>query len=74
MPIAKITGQGLMAIALSVAFLWTCFITERVMSKQAHLERARLMREIEWFQQRQRIQPVSAPARTLPIRVRTTAG
>ena len=74
MPIAKITGQGLIAIALSVAFLWTCLIGERVVSKRAHLERARLMQEIEVFQQRQRIQPVSAPARINPIRIRMTAG
>jgi hypothetical protein len=74
MPIAKITGQGLLAIALSVALLWICLIGERIMIRRANLERARLMQEIERFQQRQRIQPVSAPARINPLRARTTAG
>ena len=30
MAIAKITGQGLAAIACSVALLWACFVGERL--------------------------------------------
>ena len=73
MPIAKITGQGLVAIAFSVALLWVCLIAERVMVKRACQERVRLLQDIERLQHRQRTQPVSAPGRLLP-RVRTSAG
>jgi hypothetical protein len=74
MAIAKITGQGLMAIAFSVALLWICLIGERVMVHRAHLERQQLILEIERLQHRQRTEPVSAPARFIPPRTRTAAG
>jgi len=50
MPIAKITGQGLIAIACSVALLWGCLISERVMLHRAAAERVRVLREIEDLQ------------------------
>ena len=74
MPIAKITGQGLVAIAFSVALLWVCVISQRVMVKHARQERVRLMQDIERFQHRPRPEPVSAPARLRPPRARTRAG
>ena len=46
MPIAKITGQGLAAIALSVGLLWGCVIWERVERQNAIEERARVLREV----------------------------
>ena len=46
MPIARITGQGLAAIALSVALLWACFIGERLMVRQTLARRSQLMREL----------------------------
>ena len=46
MPIMKITGQGLSAIALSVALLWGCIISERVTARQAFAERAKVLREV----------------------------
>ena len=46
MPIAKITGQGLAAMALSVALLWACFITERLTMQRASVEQARILLEI----------------------------
>ena len=63
MPIARITGQGLAAIALSVALLWACFIGERLMLRNAIDQRAQLMRELHRMQRDRRAQPVSAPAR-----------
>jgi hypothetical protein len=50
MPFAKITGQGLAAIALSVALLWACFIGERLMVHQALAQRTQLMRELHRMQ------------------------
>lgn len=63
MPMIKITGQGLMAIAFSVALLWACLIGERAMVQRAQLERFRVIRDFERFQHMQRTEPVAAPAR-----------
>jgi hypothetical protein len=62
MPIAKITGQGLAAIALSVALLWTCLIGERLLVSQTLAQRAQLMRELHQMQREHGAQPVSTPA------------
>ena len=73
MPIARITGQGLAAIALSVALLWACFIGERLMVRHALDQRAQLMRELHQMQRDHRAQPVSSPTplahRTPPVTV-----
>ena len=74
MPIIKITGQGLSAMALSVALLWGCLIGERVMARRAFLERAKVLRDISRMQRRQRTPPVSAPAPFNPHRARVAMG
>jgi hypothetical protein len=74
MPIIKITGQGLSAIALSVALLWGCLIGQRAMAQRAFSERAEVLRGISRMQPRQRPQPVSAPALRIPHPVRMAAG
>ncbi len=74
MPIVKITGQGLSAIALSVALLWGCVIGERVTARRAFLERAKVLRDVSRMQRRQPTQPVSAPGPRIPHRARVTAG
>ena len=74
MPIAKITGQGLAAIAVSVAILWGCLIGQRVMLREAYAERVRVMREVRLLQRRQQPVPVSLPAPHRMPRARTTMG
>jgi hypothetical protein len=74
MPIARITGQGLAAIALSVALLWACFIGERLMVRNAVDQRAQLMRELHRMQRDRRAQPVSAPAHRGAHPTRVTVG
>jgi hypothetical protein len=74
MPIVKITGQGLIAIACSVALLWICLIGERILTRHARQERVRLMLEIERLQRRERQVPVSLPARRLPLPIRSAVG
>ena len=74
MPIVKVTGQGLSAIALSVALLWGCLIGERVAARRAFSERARVMRDISRIERRQRTRPVSAPVPFIPHRSRIAAG
>ena len=74
MPIAKITGPGLAAIAVSVALLWGCVIGQRVMVHRAYTERARVLRDVERLQRLLRPQPVSIPSPKSPRPVRVTAG
>jgi hypothetical protein len=74
MPIARITGQGLAAIALSVALLWACFIGERLMVRQTLARRSQLMRELHQLQRDRRAEPVSAPAPNSPHPTHATVG
>jgi hypothetical protein len=73
MPIAKITGQGLAAIACSVGLLWTCVIAQHVAQRNASTERARVIREVRQLQQ-QRTVPVSVPNPLVRRRPHLTAG
>jgi hypothetical protein len=61
MPIAKITGQGLAAIACSVALLWGCIVSEKVTVRQARKEYTQVMRDLQQMQRVRQTQPVSAP-------------
>ena len=61
MPVAKITGQGLSAIALSVALLWGFLIVERNVSRRAYAGRMQALEQIRRLRQRTPRQPVSAP-------------
>jgi len=61
MPIARITGQGLATIALSVALLWGIFIGERILVRQTLERRAQVMRELHEMQRGHRTEPVSSP-------------
>jgi hypothetical protein len=74
MPIAKITGQGLAAIALSVALLWACFISERLTIKHATARQARVMRELHQLRRTRQAEPVSAPGQHLSHPERVTMG
>jgi hypothetical protein len=57
MPIAKITGQGIVAVALSVALLWACWIATRVTMDRSLTERARVFRDLERTRQRRTSNP-----------------
>jgi hypothetical protein len=75
MPIAKITGQGLAAIALSVALLWGCFIGERLLVREASVERSNVMRELRRMQRtRGGTQPASVPLHPESHAARVTLG
>jgi hypothetical protein len=75
MPIVKITGQGLSAIALSVALLWGCWIEERVVTRHASVERARVLRDLRQLQRTMpHPQPVFAPVPANQRTFRVTAG
>ena len=72
MPIAKITGQGLAAIALSVALLWGCWLKEQALVQQDRAERARVLRDLQQLQHH--TVPASEPSLDAPRAPRITAG
>jgi hypothetical protein len=74
MPVAKITGQGLFAIACSVALLWGCLIGERAMLRSAATERVRVLREIEQLQRKSHPAPAIAPMPARTRRAMVTVG
>jgi len=74
MPIAKITGQGLAAIACAVALLWGCVIAERVEHRNAVADRMMVMREVQRLQQQPRPVRVSDPSPLIRHRPHVTAG
>ncbi len=74
MAIAKITGQGLAAIALSVAVLWGCLITEQVTWNHSYERRAQVMREMRHLQLLNRTQPASTPVPAQAQTPGTTVG
>ncbi len=74
MPIVRITGEGLAAIAFSVALLWGCFIGERLIVRDALAQRAQVMRELRQMQRDRRTQPVSTPTPAGTHRPRFTLG
>ena len=61
MPLIKITGSGLFAIACAVALLWTCLIGEQIMMRQAQEERALVLRGIDAQLSWRRVRPVKTP-------------
>ena len=74
MPIAKITGQGLAAIAFSVCILWCCVLVEQFRHRNAVTERARVVREVRQMQRQHRSDPASAPSPFSRKRLHVTAG
>lgn len=73
MPMAKITRQGLAAIACAVALLWVCIVSERLMWRQAATEHVKVLREMEQLR-RSRPAPVSVPVRSVPLHLQVLAG
>jgi hypothetical protein len=74
MAIAKITKTGLAGMAISVAFLWGCLISERYVVQRAGLERAQALYNLERLRQGRQPQPVSAPRPLVPRRLTTALG
>jgi len=66
--IVKITRTGLAGMAVSVALLWGCLISERYVVERAGLERAQALYQLERLRQGRQPQPVSLPRPGLPHR------
>ena len=70
MPVVKITGQGLSAIALLVALLWGCLIAENRILREAVAGREQALDQLRRLRRRAAPQPlfVPSPYPTLPPR------
>ena len=74
MPIAKITGHGLVAIGLSVGLLWASFVGERLIMKRSYARRAEVMRDLRQMQLRHHTEPASTPMPASPHTFGATVG
>jgi len=61
MEIAKITGPGLAATALSVVTLWACFVGEQLLVRNARVENARVIYQLRLMQRARERQPAALP-------------
>jgi hypothetical protein len=59
--VAKITGQGLSAIAILVALLWGCLVGEQVIVRRANQEARQALRQVRLLRMKQQLEPASAP-------------
>jgi hypothetical protein len=62
MALAKITREGLVTIAVLVAILWGCILTERALTRNTAMETYRVMRQIRYLKFKRHIEPASRPA------------
>jgi hypothetical protein len=62
MQIAKITVPGLASIAILVAVLWICVISQRVMLGRANAGTAEVVRAMRELRMRNQHLPAAAPA------------
>jgi hypothetical protein len=72
--IGKITLQGLAGMAIAVALLWGCLISERLIVRRAASEQARVLRDIQRLRQRLQSQPASTPIPLFRHPPRVTVG
>ena len=61
MAIAKITRSGLIVIAILVAILWTCVLTEKSISRNSRIETYRALRDMRYLKFKRRVEPTSRP-------------
>jgi hypothetical protein len=72
MPLMKITGPGLLAIAVLTAALWGCLLLERVTVSHARANAYRALSEIRALQLKKHLAPAVSPVlRTHPARPAT---
>jgi hypothetical protein len=62
MMLARISGAGLISIAVLVAILWACILGEHLIVKRANREFSRAMIELRQLQIKKRTVPASLPA------------
>ena len=63
MALAKITRPGLVSIALLVAILWGCIVTERYLLRHSKMETYRALRDMRYLKFKRHVEPASQPSR-----------
>ena len=63
MALAKITRHGLISIAILVAILWCCILSERKLLRHSKMETYRALRDIRYLKLKRRVEPTSHPVR-----------
>jgi hypothetical protein len=63
MALAKITRPGLVSIAVLVAILWGCILTERYLLRNSKIDTYRALRDMRYLKFRRRVEPASQPVR-----------
>ncbi len=71
---AKITGQGLRAIAVAVVLLWACIVAEHLIVRAANQEAWRALRDLEAMRLRRHNERVSTPVPHVVRPARPTLG
>ena len=61
MALAKITRPGLVSIAILVAILWGCIISERYLLRNSKIETYRALRDMRYLKFKRRVEPASRP-------------
>jgi len=73
MTVFGVTRHGLAGMAISVALLWGCLLSERMIVRHAAVEQARALRTIQSLRDRQAL-PVSSPIPRIPHPARPKVG
>ncbi len=63
MALAKITRPGLVSIAILVAILWGCLVSERYLLRNSKMETYRALRDMRYLKFKRRVEPASRPSR-----------
>ena len=61
MALAQITRNGLLTIAVLVAMLWGCVLTERRLSRNSKVETYRALRDLRYLRFKHHVEPASRP-------------
>jgi hypothetical protein len=65
MALAQITRHGLVSIAILVAILWGCILTERRILRHAKMDTYRALRDLRYLRFKRHVEPVVQPS-TMP--------
>jgi hypothetical protein len=74
MAIAKITGAGLVSIAVSVACLWGCLLAEHNILREAQKRQAHELIELRRLRDNRFTVPASLPSNTPARNIRPVVG
>jgi len=68
MVLAKISGKGLISIAMLVGILWACILGEHWIVARANREFSRAMIELRQLQLKRHAEPASIPVKAQRVR------